>query len=102
MLITLAPGVPRTDPKEPDAVVAIDRVEAPDKFCRFSAWAPVLRTPIAAARLPETIGDKEWLPVPLLPATVKTEIDDCTELDSPLPFVKEGLLRAGPREPVAD
>jgi hypothetical protein len=95
----LPDGPRRAVPPAPEEAWDAVTTETPAIFRLATALAPLLRTPLAAARLPETEGENDRLE-PLEPETVVAELEACAEPD-PWETEAEGVLREEPRDPVA-
>ncbi len=79
-LLFLPDGPCRAAPRAPEETWDEATTETPAIFRLATALAPSLRTPLTAARLPETDGEKDCLK-PLEPETDVAELEACTEAD---------------------
>jgi hypothetical protein len=79
-LLFLPDGPRRAAPRAPEEAWDEATTETPAIFRLATALAPSLRTPLTAARLPETDGEKDCLK-PLEPETDVAELEACTEAD---------------------
>ena len=79
-LFFLPDGPRRAVPLAPEEAWGEATTETPAIFRLATALAPSLRTPLTAARLPETDGEKDCLK-PLEPETDGAELEACTEAD---------------------